>query len=153
MAGFVTEAHPIHDLNSVLMLFHQHSKKICAFCHGYGHSEGRCTTRRAMWREANALSLRGAMGLLCGRLKTENCEEGGLRKRNYQETLFQQREQVRVGSKKIKPSTQIIVEQVPVPPPQIQRNQQTPQGHQNRQNGNGQNGHHADYNMGGTNGQ
>lgn len=156
MHAFVTEAHTLHDLNSALMLFQQHAKKICAFCHGYGHSEGRCTTRRAIWREANALSLRSAMGLLCGRLKTENCEEGTLRKRTYQETVFNQREEQRVGNKKIKPSTQVIIQEVPQQPPQIRTNPQTPHG--NRNNNNQQqgppqgNGHHTDFNMGGTNG-
>ena len=92
---FQTDTHSAGDCRAVQLLFSQHLKKICAFCHGYGHTEGRCTTRRAMWREANALSLRSTMGYLCGRLKVDSMEKGTQRKREYDLALARERENVR----------------------------------------------------------
>lgn len=143
---FVNDAHSQHDLGAIHLQFVQHLKRMCSFCHGYGHTEGRCTTRRAMWREANALSLRGTMGYLCGKLKVDQCETGMLRKRMYDQNLLNDREDIRtnVGRKQYAPPrAQVQAPQQqqpnsqPLPSQIFQSNNAQPRGNNVGNNGGG----------------
>ena len=74
-----------------------------------------------MWREANSLSVRGTMGYLCGQLKVTQMEKGMLRKRNYDQEIRNEREEIRNNTGRKQPAPIRIVQN---PAPVVGNNQQ-----------------------------
>jgi len=71
------------------------ASKTCAYCHGYGHSRARCTTRRAVCKLANEVNLRATNGFIMGLIVKEEMTLGVKRSNITRKTLEEDRLEIR----------------------------------------------------------
>ena len=69
--------------------------KTCGFCHGFGHSKPRCTTRRQLCRISNDTNLRSVNGYVLGLISQDEMTLGAKRTLESRTSLENERRAIR----------------------------------------------------------